>query len=65
MVRHVLGVLATDLLPVTPAGVQGNDEAPPPLSVIGQPLDGAPAVVHVLHFRFQLGRIRDSVFKAE
>ena len=38
-------------LPVTPAGVQGSNKASPPLSVTGQPLDGAPAVVH-LHFCF-------------
>ena len=38
-------------LHVTPAGVQGSNEAPPPLSVIGQLLDSAPAVVHLLHFR--------------
>ena len=30
----------------------GGDEAPPPLSVTGQPLEGAPAVVNLLHFRF-------------
>ena len=29
----------------------GSKEAPSPLSVTGQPLDGAPAVFH-LHFRF-------------
>ena len=39
-------------LPVTPAGIWSSSEAPPPLSVTGQPLDGAPAVVHLLHFRF-------------
>ena len=39
-------------LPITPAGEKGSTEAPPPLPVTGQPLDGAPAVVHVLHFRF-------------
>ena len=38
-------------LPVTPADTQGSNEAPPPLSVIGQLLDSAPAVVHLLHFR--------------
>ena len=27
-------------------------KAPPPLSVTGQPLDGAPAVVHILHLHF-------------
>ena len=42
----------TYLLPVKQAGVQGSNEAPPPLSVARQPLDGDPAVVHVLHFRF-------------
>ena len=31
----------------------GGDEAPPPLSVTGQPLVGAPAVVNGLHFRFR------------
>ena len=31
---------------------RGQHEAPPPLSVTGQPLDGAPAVVHVLQFCF-------------
>ena len=35
-----------------PADIQGKNEAPPPLSVTGQPLDGTPAVVHVLHFHF-------------
>ena len=39
-------------LPVTPTGVNGSNEASPPLPVTGQSLDGAPAVVHVLHFRF-------------
>ena len=39
-------------LPVTPACVWGSDEAPLPLCVTGQPLDGAPAVVHVLHCCF-------------
>ena len=39
-------------LPVTPAGVQGSNKASPPLSVIGQPLDGAPSVVPALHFCF-------------
>ena len=39
-------------LPVTPAGIQGNNEAPPPLSVTDQPPDGAPAVVHVHYFCF-------------
>ena len=34
------------------AGVQGCNEAPPPLTVIGQSLDGAPALVHVLNFSF-------------
>ena len=29
-----------------PAGVQGSNKAPPLLSVTGQPLDGAPAMVH-------------------
>ena len=38
--------------PVTPAGVEGSNEAPPPLSVTSQPLDGAPAVVLRLHFCF-------------
>ena len=57
-------------LPVPPASVQGSNEAPPPLSVTGQPLDGAPAwfmffmsVSTVLcqvvfsqpHFRFSYG----------
>ena len=39
-----------------PAGIQGIitiNKAPPPLSVTGQPLDGTPAVIHVLQFRFQ------------
>ena len=31
---------------------RGSNKAPPPLSATGQPLGGAPAVVHVLHFRF-------------
>ena len=31
---------------------RAENEAPPPLSATGQPLDGAPAVVHLLHFRF-------------
>ena len=35
-----------------PVGIEGTNKAPPPLSVTGQPLDGAPAEVHVLHFRF-------------
>ena len=39
------------LLPVTPAGVLVSDETPPFLSLTGQPLDGAPALVHCLHFR--------------
>ena len=30
----------TYFLPVTPVGVQGSNEAPPPLSVTGQPLNG-------------------------
>ena len=30
----------------------GSNEAPSPLSVTGQPLDGATVVVHVFHFRF-------------
>ena len=34
--------------PITPAGVQGSSEAPPPLSVSVQPLDGASVEVHVL-----------------
>ena len=34
------------------ASVLGSNQALPPLSVTGQPLDGAPAVVHFLHFRF-------------
>ena len=42
------------LLPLMPAGVQGSNETPPPLSVTGQPRDGAPAVVHVLQFRFHV-----------
>ena len=33
--------------------ILGSNEAPPPQSDTGQPLDGAPAVVHVLHFCFQ------------
>ena len=39
-------------LPITPAGLLDSNKAPPPLSVTGQPLDGAQAVVHVLHFCF-------------
>ena len=35
-----------------PSHQLASNEAPPPLSVTGQPLDGAPAVVHLLHFRF-------------
>ena len=35
------------LLPVTPAGVLVSDETPPFLSLTGQPLDGAPVVVHL------------------
>ena len=37
-----------------PAGVYGSNKAPPPLSVTGQPLDGAPAVVHLLHVHFHI-----------
>ena len=39
---------------IKPGGIYGSNKAPPPLSVTGQPLDGAPAVVHVPHFFFHL-----------
>ena len=52
LLQHYLLSLPSSSLPGTPAGLQGSDKAPPPLSVTGKPLDGAPAVVHVLHFRF-------------
>ena len=42
-------IFVHSLPPIRPAG---SDEAPPPLSVTGQPPDGVPAVVHVLQFRF-------------
>ena len=35
-----------------PAGIAGSNKALPLLSVTGQPLDGASAVVHVLQFGF-------------
>ena len=35
-----------------PPDVKGSNKAPPPLSVTGQPLDGALAVLHALHFCF-------------
>ena len=37
-------------LPIMPAGMYGSNEASPSVSVTGQPLDGAPAVVHVLSY---------------
>ena len=52
---HRFLFLSLSSLPIMPAGIQGIitiNKAPPPLSVTGQPLDGTPAVVHVLHFRF-------------
>ena len=40
-----------------PPGIQGSNKAPPPMSVTGQPVDCAPAVVHVLHFHFHYARL--------
>ena len=40
------------LLSVKPIRIQGSNQAPPPLSVTGQPLDGAQALVYGLHVRF-------------
>ena len=40
------------MLPVSPAGVKGSDEVLHRLSVTGQPLDGAPAVVRGLRVRY-------------
>ena len=50
--RKTAGKLSSSSLRITPAGAQGSNKAPPPVSVTGQPLDGAQAVVHLLHFHF-------------
>ena len=51
---QVLTSSSSPSLPITPAGVLDSSEDPPPQSVTGQPLDDAPAVVHLLHFCFHI-----------